>query len=103
MKVFALAILFVTVCCLEGGLVKRQAESQAQIPAIEQFQQFSQSLKQYLPQDLFTQEKFTELRTQAEAGLQRVHEHVKPFTDQLAGTITEFFSGLADSFKTPAQ
>ncbi|XP_063001689.1 apolipoprotein A-II-like [Elgaria multicarinata webbii] len=98
MKVFALAILLVSVCCLEGALVKRQAEegqSQAQPLTVEEtFQQLSDKFTEYI-----SPERFNTLRTQAQTHIQELHDTLNSAADSLKA----FLQHWANMDKKPPQ
>ncbi|XP_028565848.1 apolipoprotein A-II [Podarcis muralis] len=101
MKVFALAILLVSVCCMEGTVVRRQAE-QAPAPAsdvVQQVQSYLNSLSDYFKKELVPQEKIEEFKAQTMAYVQRAQEHVTPMAEQLRDQATEFFSSLLSTIQ----
>ncbi|XP_034955296.1 apolipoprotein A-II [Zootoca vivipara] len=96
MKVFALAILLVSVCCMEGTVVRREAE-QAPAPSseiVQQMQSYIASLKELVPQ-----EKIEEFKAQTMAYVQQAQQHVTPAVEQFREHATQFFSSLLSTFQ----
>ncbi|MFP1985985.1 hypothetical protein ACLEE6_16810 [Lonsdalea quercina] len=100
MKVFVLAVLLVSICCLEGALVKRQAEAQSQVPAIQEtLQQYAQTVSQYFSTELLAEEKIEQLKAHAQSFAQQAQEHLKPLADQMRDGFNQLFATLQESVK----
>ncbi|KAM6434800.1 apolipoprotein A-II [Liasis olivaceus] len=112
MKVFALTVLLISICCLEGALVKRQAQEPAEgedsalfttqvTDFIKRLQQqaedFASSIK-----NSFAQERIEEIRNQAEAIFQQMQNTFTPLTEEMRQNLARFFPILPQS-KPPAQ
>ncbi|KAJ6656974.1 hypothetical protein lerEdw1_002975 [Lerista edwardsae] len=96
MKVFALMILVVSVCSLEGALVKRETDP---IPpqlteVVQKIQEYVNSAHAYVTTELAQQEKLEQLKAQAQTYLQSLREHVDPVTTRVREGLTEFVSGF---------
>ncbi|XP_032991985.1 apolipoprotein A-II [Lacerta agilis] len=101
MKVFALAILLISVCCMEGTVVRRQAE-QAPAPAsdvVQQVQGYISSISEYFKKDLVPQEKLEEFKAQTLAYVQQAQEQMTPVAEQIREQATQFFSNLLNTFQ----
>ncbi|XP_042295996.1 apolipoprotein A-II [Sceloporus undulatus] len=100
MKVFVLAILLVSICCLEGALVKRQAEAQSEVAALqEKLQQYAQSMSQYFSSELLAEEKIEQLKAHGQTFVQQAQEHLQPWADQMRDSLTQLFTTLQESVK----
>ncbi|XP_007426195.1 apolipoprotein A-II [Python bivittatus] len=112
MKVFALMVLLISICCLEGALVKRQAEEPAEgeVSALfttqvsdfikrlqQQAEDFASSIK-----NSFGQERIEEIRSQAETILQQVQNSFTPLTEEMRQNLARLFP-IPPQSKPPAQ
>ncbi|KAM6039280.1 apolipoprotein A-II [Chlamydotis macqueenii] len=85
MKVLAAALLLLLcACCLQAALVRREAPTEAPAPAgddffARHFQSFSDFFTKELPQKLQAEE----LRSQAEAYLDRANKQLAPLAQEL--------------------
>ncbi|XP_063173066.1 apolipoprotein A-II [Candoia aspera] len=113
MKVFVLTVLLISICCLEGALVKREAEEEptpAEVPPqlTAQFTEFIQRLKQQgqeftsLIKNKFGQEQMEEMKKQANTFLQQMQSRITPLTEQMTQNMARLFSIFTEP-KQPAQ
>ncbi|XP_003229081.1 apolipoprotein A-II [Anolis carolinensis] len=98
MKVLVLALLLVSVCCLEGAFVKREAEGESQAPA-QEVSHYLETLSQFFPHEVFSEEKIGQFKTQAQSLAQQAQESLKPLADQMRESFSQFFAALGDSVK----
>nr|XP_020653039.1 apolipoprotein A-II-like [Pogona vitticeps] len=97
MKGLALAIMLLSVYCLEGAVVEQKPEGEAppQVPDITgALQEYAQVLSQYFTREVVPQERFEQLRTQAQAFAQQT---LKPITDQMTETFSQFLESVKES------
>ncbi|KAM9251954.1 apolipoprotein A-II [Cariama cristata] len=105
MKVLVAALLLLCACCLQAALVRREAPvEEAAPPAVDEFftrhiQSFSDFMTKDLPQKLQAEE----LRSQAEAYLDRANKQLAPLAQELRSNILGFFSSLLELNKGEGQ
>ncbi|KAM6112591.1 apolipoprotein A-II [Phoenicopterus ruber ruber] len=105
MKVLAAALLLLCACRLQAALVRRDApEEEAAPPAVDDFftrhfQSFSDFMTKDLPQKLQTEQ----LRSQAEAYLDRANKQLAPLAQELRSNIASFFNSLLELGKGEKQ
>ncbi|XP_070807222.1 apolipoprotein A-II [Pituophis catenifer annectens] len=101
MKVFALTLLLISICYVQGGLVKRQAEEepQAEVPNVltAQFTEFIRRLQQDTEgfassiQEKFGQTTVERIRTQFETAFQQFQDSLTPLTEQMRQHVDRLF------------
>ncbi|XP_053134113.1 apolipoprotein A-II-like [Hemicordylus capensis] len=102
MKVFALMILLVSVYCLEGAIVKREAETPARDELAElgqSVQQFFATVSAYVTREMVPQERIEQLKAQAQTYMQQMQAHVDPLATQVREGLTQMLSGLVETAK----
>ncbi|XP_074165327.1 apolipoprotein A-II [Sminthopsis crassicaudata] len=98
MKLLTLTVLLLTICSLEGALVRRQATE----PEVTDF--FTQYIRKLadIGKDVAEKVQVPEVQSQVQAYLEKSHEQVIPLAKKaLTDTIT-FFSSLVESGKKAA-
>ncbi|KAM6038006.1 apolipoprotein A-II isoform 1-T2 [Theristicus caerulescens] len=105
MKVLAAALLLLCVCRLQAALVRREtAAEEAAPPAVDDFfTRHFQSLSNFMTKDLPEKLKTEELRSQAEAYLDRANKQLAPLAQELRSNFLGFLSSLLDLGKGEAQ
>ncbi|XP_006895613.1 PREDICTED: apolipoprotein A-II [Elephantulus edwardii] len=97
MKLLAMTVLLLTICSLEGALVRRQAEEGN---AQSTFTQYFQSLSQY-SQDLLERAKASEIPTQARDYFEKTTDKLKPLVqkarEDILSLINNFMKHKAES------
>ncbi|XP_074023114.1 apolipoprotein A-II [Numenius arquata] len=106
MKVLVAALVLLCAGSLQAAMVRREtpAEEVAPPPAVDDFftrhfQSFSDFMTKDLPQKLQAQE----LRSQAEAYLDRANKQLTPLAQELRSNIVGLFSSLLDFGKSEGQ
>ncbi|XP_048367180.1 apolipoprotein A-II-like [Sphaerodactylus townsendi] len=99
MKVLALTILLVSVYCIEGAVVKREAEGEGQAPAPSDLQNFSQYFQNFA--DYFKKDALTDYATQTRDFFQQLQERI--LNEQLTDRIRQAFDNVMESAKSAIQ
>ncbi|XP_014817378.1 PREDICTED: apolipoprotein A-II-like [Calidris pugnax] len=104
MKVLVAALVLLCAGSLQAAMVRREAEEAAPEPPVDDFftrhfQSFSDFMTKDLPQKLQAQE----LRSQAEAYLDRANKQLTPLAQELKSNIVGLFSSLLDFGKSEGQ
>ncbi|XP_054852106.1 apolipoprotein A-II-like [Eublepharis macularius] len=101
MKVFALAILLVSLYCIEGAVVKREAEGeQAPATASPHIDQF---FARYFPNisEYFKKDTLTDYTTQARDFLRQLPERI--FNEDLRDQVSQTITRVVESAKAVIQ
>ncbi|KAM6228867.1 apolipoprotein A-II [Spheniscus humboldti] len=106
MKVLAAALLLLLcVCCLQAALVRREAPTEeTDPPAVDDFfTRHFQSFSDFMTKDLPQKMQAAELRSQAEAYLDRANKQLAPLAEELRSNILGLFSSLLELGKGKGQ
>ncbi|XP_026572283.1 apolipoprotein A-II-like [Pseudonaja textilis] len=102
MKVFALTALLISICCIEGGLVKRQAEEEPQgevsTTFTSQLSEFIRKLQQETEgfatsiKERFGQPTVEDVRRQFDTAIQQFQDSFDPIAEHIRQNVGRLFT-----------
>ncbi|XP_040433764.1 apolipoprotein A-II-like [Falco naumanni] len=105
MKVLVAALVLLCACHLQAALVRRETPDEEAAPAAidDFFTRHFQSLSNFMTKDLPQKLQAEELRSQAEAYLDRANKQLAPLAQELRSNVLSLFSSLLDLGKGEGQ
>ncbi|KAM9624044.1 apolipoprotein A-II isoform 2-T2 [Morphnus guianensis] len=98
MKVLAAALLLLCACRLQAALVRREVLAEEAAPPAKDdfFTRHFQSFSDFMTKDLAQKLQVEELRSQAEAYLDRANKQLTPLAQELRSNVLGLFSSLLE-------
>ncbi|XP_052592584.1 apolipoprotein A-II [Peromyscus californicus insignis] len=91
MKLLAMVALLVTICSLEGALVRRQAEEPGQPDMPTMFSQYFKAMADY-GKDLMEKAKSSEIQTQVRSYFEETEKQLTPLVKTAGTDLMNFLS-----------